>query len=84
MGMNKQLGMCNVLLILLLGCSGLFAPVEVEGSVSYDSKAIAINGKRRILISGSIHYPRSSPEVIFSHFRMCFMGIFYFLKISCF
>ncbi|KDO65274.1 hypothetical protein CISIN_1g002867mg [Citrus sinensis] len=63
MGMTKQLGMCNVLLILLLGCSGLFAPVEVEGSVSYDSKAIAINGKRRILISGSIHYPRSSPEM---------------------
>lgn len=63
MGLNKQLGMCNALLILLLGCSWLFASVEVEGSVSYDSKAITIHGKRRILISGSIHYPRSSPEM---------------------
>ncbi|MQL69305.1 hypothetical protein Taro_001585 [Colocasia esculenta] len=35
----------------------------VAGSVTYDSKAIVINGKRRILISGSIHYPRSVPEV---------------------
>ncbi|XVE70603.1 hypothetical protein DITRI_Ditri10aG0084600 [Diplodiscus trichospermus] len=35
----------------------------VTGSVSYDSKAILINGKRRILLSGSIHYPRSTPEM---------------------
>ncbi|RZC52882.1 hypothetical protein C5167_021309 [Papaver somniferum] len=32
-------------------------------SVSYDSKAIIINGQRRILLSGSIHYPRSTPEM---------------------
>lgn len=32
-------------------------------SVAYDHKAIIINGQRRILISGSIHYPRSTPEV---------------------
>lgn len=44
----------------------------VTASVSYDRRAIVINGQRRILISGSIHYPRSSPEV-FS--QMCFMGL---------
>ncbi|KAI3711987.1 hypothetical protein L1987_70536 [Smallanthus sonchifolius] len=32
-------------------------------SVSYDHKAISINGQRKILISGSIHYPRSTPEM---------------------
>ncbi|KAK1366901.1 Beta-galactosidase [Heracleum sosnowskyi] len=32
-------------------------------SVSYDHKAIVVNGTRRILISGSIHYPRSTPEM---------------------
>ncbi|CAI9276495.1 unnamed protein product [Lactuca saligna] len=31
--------------------------------VTYDSKAIVINGERRILISGSIHYTRSTPEM---------------------
>ncbi|VFR03618.1 unnamed protein product [Cuscuta campestris] len=32
-------------------------------NVSYDSKAILINGQRKILISGSIHYPRSTPQM---------------------
>ncbi|KAG0486825.1 hypothetical protein HPP92_008920 [Vanilla planifolia] len=32
-------------------------------SVAYDHKAVIINGQRRILISGSIHYPRSTPEM---------------------
>ena len=32
-------------------------------NVSYDHGAIIIDGKPRILISGSIHYPRSTPEV---------------------
>ncbi|XP_054818524.1 beta-galactosidase 5 [Prosopis cineraria] len=32
-------------------------------TVTYDRKAIIINGQRRILISGSIHYPRSTPEM---------------------
>ncbi|KAI6679620.1 hypothetical protein NL676_033501 [Syzygium grande] len=36
---------------------------SVSCSVSYDRKAIIIDGKRRILISGSIHYPRSTPEM---------------------
>ncbi|KAK9142336.1 hypothetical protein Syun_011736 [Stephania yunnanensis] len=35
----------------------------VEPSVTYDEKAIVVNGQRRILISGSIHYPRSFPEI---------------------
>ncbi|KAL2899535.1 Beta-galactosidase [Bienertia sinuspersici] len=35
----------------------------VNASVGYDHKAITINGQRRILISGSIHYPRSTPEM---------------------
>ncbi|KAJ6407249.1 hypothetical protein OIU84_010704 [Salix udensis] len=36
---------------------------SVTASVSYDHKAVIINGQRRILISGSIHYPRSTPEM---------------------
>ncbi|XP_052196199.1 beta-galactosidase 3 [Diospyros lotus] len=35
----------------------------IQCSVTYDKKAIVINGQRRILISGSIHYPRSTPEM---------------------
>ncbi|KAK1272291.1 Beta-galactosidase 5 [Acorus gramineus] len=34
-----------------------------ECGVAYDRKAIIINGQRRILMSGSIHYPRSTPDM---------------------
>ncbi|TKY54489.1 Beta-galactosidase protein [Spatholobus suberectus] len=44
------------LLLFLLVCA-------VTASVTYDHKAIVVNGQRRILISGSIHYPRSTPEM---------------------
>ncbi|EPS62826.1 beta-galactosidase, partial [Genlisea aurea] len=34
-----------------------------QAYVSYDSKGISINGQKKLLISGSIHYPRSTPEM---------------------
>ncbi|XP_047339184.1 beta-galactosidase-like isoform X2 [Impatiens glandulifera] len=34
-----------------------------SASVIYDGKSLIINGQRRILISGSIHYPRSTPQM---------------------
>ncbi|KAM1047110.1 hypothetical protein FF1_026467 [Malus domestica] len=46
-------------ILLLLSC--IFS--AASASVGYDHKAIIINGQRRILISGSIHYPRSTPEM---------------------
>lgn len=45
------------LMVLLMGSE------LIQCSVTYDKKAIIINGQRRILISGSIHYPRSTPEM---------------------
>ncbi|GJM98125.1 hypothetical protein PR202_ga15102 [Eleusine coracana subsp. coracana] len=39
-----------------------FSPAA-NGAVSYDHRAVVINGQRRILMSGSIHYPRSTPEM---------------------
>lgn len=37
-------------------------------SFSYDGRALKINGDRKIIISGSIHYPHSTPEVNFFFF----------------
>ena len=34
------------------------------GEVIYDGRSLIIDGKRQMLFSGSIHYPRSTPEVI--------------------
>ncbi|KAL9154070.1 hypothetical protein ABFS82_10G089600 [Erythranthe guttata] len=46
-----------VTVLLAIACS------SVRATVSYDDKAFIINGQRKILISGSIHYPRSTPEM---------------------
>ncbi|WJX28300.1 hypothetical protein P8452_17039 [Trifolium repens] len=49
-----------MMLVLLFLC---LCVCSVTSSVTYDHKAIVINGQRRILISGSIHYPRSTPQM---------------------
>lgn len=41
-------------------------------SVSYDQRALLINGKRTLILSGSVHYPRSTPAMwpqILRHMR---------------
>ncbi|KAB1218433.1 Beta-galactosidase 1 [Morella rubra] len=57
--MAGKLVMWDVAVLVLFG----LLVSSAKASVSYDSKAIIINGQRRILISGSIHYPRSSSEM---------------------
>ncbi|KAK7262331.1 hypothetical protein RJT34_29899 [Clitoria ternatea] len=41
----------------------VYAPSSFCTNVSYNHRALVIDGKRRLLISGSIHYPRSTPEM---------------------
>ncbi|XP_038695557.1 beta-galactosidase-like isoform X2 [Tripterygium wilfordii] len=48
-------------LLLLVLCTLWIS--ATKATVSYDEEAILINGQRRILISGSIHYPRSTPDM---------------------
>ncbi|KAK7840934.1 beta-galactosidase 16 [Quercus suber] len=46
--------------------------MEVGGGhakgVTYDGRSLIINGKRKILFSGSIHYPRSTPQFYMQNF----------------
>ncbi|CAN6922538.1 unnamed protein product [Brassica oleracea] len=53
---NKAWVFLGIICCSLLICS-------VKAMVTYDHKAVIINGQRRILLSGSIHYPRSTPEM---------------------
>ncbi|XP_042439471.1 beta-galactosidase 6-like isoform X2 [Zingiber officinale] len=48
-------------LLLLLLCCDL--QLCAAANVSYDHRALVVDGSRRVLISGSIHYPRSTPEM---------------------
>ncbi|KAJ4831119.1 hypothetical protein Tsubulata_010635 [Turnera subulata] len=58
---NALRGCSFFMFVFLVLASSLVC--SVTASVSYDHKAITVNGQRRILISGSIHYPRSTPEM---------------------
>ncbi|XP_075663026.1 beta-galactosidase 6-like [Castanea sativa] len=50
-------------------CWGLLVVIMLEGGhadgreVTYDGRSLIINGQRQILLSGSIHYPRSTPQM---------------------
>lgn len=61
MGMIKNFIACVLLVVLFLQNSCFEA--GLSANVTYDHRALVIDGKRRVLQSGSIHYPRSAPEV---------------------
>ncbi|GAU12955.1 hypothetical protein TSUD_97660 [Trifolium subterraneum] len=42
---------------------GVYVLASFCSNVTYDHRALVIDGKRRVLISGSIHYPRSTPQM---------------------
>ncbi|KAJ4717252.1 Beta-galactosidase [Melia azedarach] len=46
-------------LFLLCSCLAVAAAIKIE----YDAKAIIIDGQRKVINAGSIHYPRSTPEM---------------------
>ncbi len=48
--------------LLLYIMFATFAP-SLGGEVAFDSRALLIDGKRQLLISGSLHYPRSTPAM---------------------
>ncbi|KAJ8751435.1 hypothetical protein K2173_016643 [Erythroxylum novogranatense] len=50
-------------MLLLLALFLLLASSSFAANVTYDHRALVIDGKRRVLVSGSIHYPRSTPEM---------------------
>ncbi|KAM0953024.1 putative beta-galactosidase [Dioscorea sansibarensis] len=82
---NEKLGACAT-------CAGIPKKLAVEAAlnVSYDSRAITIDGERRVLISGSIRYPRSTGQYNFEgglnfiHFIKLVhsAGLYVFLRIG--
>ncbi|KAF3953143.1 hypothetical protein CMV_021383 [Castanea mollissima] len=55
-------------------CWSLLVVIMLEGGhadgreVTYDGRSLIINGQRQILLSGSIHYPRSTPQFYMQNF----------------
>ncbi|KAJ8768713.1 hypothetical protein K2173_023617 [Erythroxylum novogranatense] len=48
---------------VILALFFVLATASSAANVTYDHRAVVIDGKRRVLVSGSIHYPRSTPEM---------------------
>ncbi|PIA65509.1 hypothetical protein AQUCO_00100780v1 [Aquilegia coerulea] len=53
----------SIIITTTLSMSVSSTTTDTVAAVTYDERALLINGKRRVLISGSIHYPRSTPEM---------------------
>ncbi|RWV83742.1 hypothetical protein GW17_00054611, partial [Ensete ventricosum] len=51
--------------LLILSLSFLFVSVAVSRNVTFDHRSLIIDGQRKLLISASIHYPRSVPAFYF-------------------
>ncbi|XP_057969924.1 beta-galactosidase 10 [Malania oleifera] len=51
------------LLIPLLSSLLFFSAISQAANVTYDRRSLIIDGRRKLLISASIHYPRSVPEM---------------------
>ncbi|CAL5201613.1 unnamed protein product [Lathyrus oleraceus] len=56
-----KMGLLPCYSILLMSMIMLHSCFAIE--VTYDSKALIINGERRLIFSGAIHYPRSTVEM---------------------
>ncbi|XP_031399214.1 beta-galactosidase 8-like [Punica granatum] len=64
MGINSSVALFSLWVVALsLVLEGSCIGKALGTTVTYDSRALVIDGKRRVLQSGSIHYPRSTPEV---------------------
>ncbi|KAK7273883.1 hypothetical protein RIF29_14947 [Crotalaria pallida] len=57
------LGKMSAFSIIFLVCLALSSLAIKAVDVSYDGRTITIDGKRKVLFSGSIHYPRSTAEM---------------------
>lgn len=68
--MERRSGYCLSVIMLVFGVVFLHCLVMTSfaANVTYDHRALVVDGRRRVLISGSIHYPRSTPDVSFYFF----------------
>ncbi|KAI3765116.1 hypothetical protein L2E82_15142 [Cichorium intybus] len=56
-------GSLGLILFVIVLYGAWFCELGFSVTVTYDSKALIIDGRKRILQSGSIHYPRATPEM---------------------
>ncbi|XP_057795716.1 beta-galactosidase 16-like [Salvia miltiorrhiza] len=58
----REREMVGWVLVLWLGMA-VVAAAALGGQVRYDGRSIIVDGHRKLIFSGSIHYPRSTPHM---------------------
>ncbi|WZY79690.1 hypothetical protein YC2023_026074 [Brassica napus] len=62
--MSGRVASCWILVAMVVVLSTASAGGDTaEKGVTYDGRSLIIDGQRKLLFSGSIHYPRSTPEM---------------------
>ena len=70
----------SALVLMAALFDGILGGHHNGSNVTYDGRSLIINGEHKLLFSGSIHYPRSTPEVsLISFFLSSFVLLFLFL-----
>lgn len=57
------MNLCFILCLVSTSLTFTLVYGGVGSNVSYDGRSLIIDGQRKLLISASIHYPRSVPAV---------------------
>jgi hypothetical protein len=57
--MSRSMAVAAALVVL----AALHTSAAARREVSYDGRALIVDGTRRMLFSGEMHYTRSTPEV---------------------
>ena len=71
--------LCMVVVVAVIAGGGSSVGGE---NVTYDGRSLIIDGQRKLLFSGSIHYPRSTPEVMeFVHARIVSPSILFTIEL---
>jgi len=55
----------KLLSITFLSIISIVCAQKTPQTVTYDGRSLLIDGKRELFFSGSVHYPRSTPDVCY-------------------
>lgn len=89
MNLGSNFEMVLQFLLLLVAFAIGLATSSISGTyfkpfnVSYDHRALIIDGQRRMLTSAGIHYPRASPEVSI-HILLYLVVTLFLVVVACF
>lgn len=70
MSRRRTLSLPSILTALTIHLAIVAGEYFKPFNVTYDHRALIIDGKRRMLISAGIHYPRATPEVNIGSFTL--------------